>query len=318
VCADGADYKFMTRPGDPEKVVVFLQGGGACFTAETCEIGGVQQSYSHDIEQDVAVARAGDIQLGLFDDANPENPVADWTIIYLPYCTGDVFLGTRQHAYNDDVVINHTGALNAIKGAEYLFENHPTVSQVLVTGSSAGGVPSPLIGGVVAEQYPEADIMALGDGAGGYGANPAVMGFLNSQWGISDGIPDWPVTDGIDVTTLGAPDNYILAAQQWDNLRVARFDHAYDAVQTGFASLFSLSGGGTVLDVLNESEAYIEDAGVDLPVYVAAGNNHTVHLQEEFYVLETEGVRWVDWLSTFVSNEPLVDVKCTECGSPPE
>ncbi len=316
VCADGSDYKYMTWAGDPEKVVVFLQGGGACFTAETCEIGGEGQSYSSDIVRDLEIAAAGGWAQGLFDFDNAENPVADWTVIYLPYCTGDVFLGTRQHTYRDDVVINHTGRINADKGLEYLFANHPDATQVLVTGSSAGAVPAPILAGVVAERFPDADVTALGDGAGGYGANPTVMGFLNAQWGIADGIPEWPVTEGFDVTTLGAPDNYILAATQFDNLRVARFDDAYDQTQAGFASLFSLSGGGTVLDVVLESEAYIEEAGVDLPVFVAAGNGHTTMLAEDFYELEEGEVRWVDWLTDFLNSKPIDDVKCTECGSP--
>jgi len=316
VCADGSDYQYLTWAGDPDKVVIFLQGGGACFTAETCEIGSPAQSFSHDIVADLEAARSGGFRRGLFDFDNPENPVGDWSVIYLPYCTGDVFLGTRAHTYSDEVTISHTGNLNARKGVEHLLANHPGATHVFVTGSSAGAVPAPLVAGLVAEQYPDADVAALGDGAGGYGANPVVMGFLNAQWGIADGIPDWSVADGIDVTTLGAPDNYILAVNQFDNLRVARFDDAYDSVQAGFASLFSLSGGGTVLDVVLESEAYIEQAGIDLPVFIAAGNDHTTMLAEDFYDLEEGGVRWVDWLTDFITGEPLDDVKCTDCGSP--
>ena len=316
VCADGSDYRYMTWAGDPDKVVIFLQGGGACFTAETCEIGGPAQSFSHDITADLEAAQSGAFRRGLFDFDNPENPVGDWSVIYLPYCTGDVFLGTRAHAYSDDVVVNHTGSLNARKGIEHLIANHPNATDVFVTGSSAGAVPSPLVAGLVAEQYPDADVAALGDGAGGYGTNPVIMGFLNAQWGIADGIPDWPIAEGIDVTTLGAPDNYILAVTQFDNLRVARFDDAYDSVQASFASLFALGGGDTVLDVVLESEAYIERAGINLPVFIAAGNDHTTMLAEDFYELEEGGVRWVDWLSDFVDGEPVTDVKCTDCGSP--
>ena len=87
VCADGSDYQYLTWAGDPEKVVIFLQGGGACFTAETCEIGGPDQSFSHDIVADLEAARSGGFRRGLFDFDNPENPVGDWTVIYLPYCT---------------------------------------------------------------------------------------------------------------------------------------------------------------------------------------------------------------------------------------
>jgi hypothetical protein len=35
-CADGSEFAFWERRADPTKVVVFLDGGGACFDAETC------------------------------------------------------------------------------------------------------------------------------------------------------------------------------------------------------------------------------------------------------------------------------------------
>ena len=36
-CSDGSAFSFWVREADPAKVVVFLQGGGACFSAETCD-----------------------------------------------------------------------------------------------------------------------------------------------------------------------------------------------------------------------------------------------------------------------------------------
>jgi hypothetical protein len=27
---------------------------------------------------------------GLLDRANPQNPVRDWSLLFVPYCTGDV------------------------------------------------------------------------------------------------------------------------------------------------------------------------------------------------------------------------------------
>ena len=35
-CADGSEFAFFERRADPTKVVFFLDGGGACFDAETC------------------------------------------------------------------------------------------------------------------------------------------------------------------------------------------------------------------------------------------------------------------------------------------
>ena len=36
MCADGAPYNFFERQADPARVVFFLEGGGACFTPESC------------------------------------------------------------------------------------------------------------------------------------------------------------------------------------------------------------------------------------------------------------------------------------------
>src|SRR6188508_3455244 len=37
VCSDGTPYKFLARPGDPEHLVIYLQGGGGCFDGRTCD-----------------------------------------------------------------------------------------------------------------------------------------------------------------------------------------------------------------------------------------------------------------------------------------
>ena len=34
-CSDGSDYTFYTRNGDPDKLLFFLQGGGACWNLQT-------------------------------------------------------------------------------------------------------------------------------------------------------------------------------------------------------------------------------------------------------------------------------------------
>ena len=35
-CSDGSEFSFRVRKADPKKIVFHLQGGGACFSAETC------------------------------------------------------------------------------------------------------------------------------------------------------------------------------------------------------------------------------------------------------------------------------------------
>ncbi len=43
-CAHGDPYSYWTRTADPDKVVLYFQGGGACFSADMCAEG--SDSYS--------------------------------------------------------------------------------------------------------------------------------------------------------------------------------------------------------------------------------------------------------------------------------
>ena len=36
-CSDGSAYRFYVKEGDPNKVVLYMQGGGACWNRATCD-----------------------------------------------------------------------------------------------------------------------------------------------------------------------------------------------------------------------------------------------------------------------------------------
>ena len=58
----------------------------------------------------MAAAGTGD---GLLDVADARNPLRDYSIVYVPYCTGDVHLGDSTTDYGNGVVIQHKGAVNS-------------------------------------------------------------------------------------------------------------------------------------------------------------------------------------------------------------
>ena len=114
---------------------------------------------------------------------------------------------------------------------------------------------------------------------------------------------------------MGIPDLYRYAGTEFPQIRWARFDHAFDDVQSSFSALAGLEDS-SVKAVLDINEDLAESAGIDLPVYVAPGTDHTIMATEDFYDLEVGGVRFVDWLSSFIAGEPIGDIVCTECGEP--
>jgi hypothetical protein len=139
LCRDGSPTGFGVRLNpDSDKLFIYFEGGGACFSALTCSLN--LSSYG---QASFSGFANGGGQGGIFDSENEANPLRDWNVVYIPYCTGDVHAG---NAMDSDVP-----GLTAPKGQSfvgyrnvglYLERIVPTfrnVSKVLVTGSSAGG-----------------------------------------------------------------------------------------------------------------------------------------------------------------------------------
>ncbi len=307
-CSDGSEFRFFERPGDPTKVMFYFEGGGACFNLETCDPSG-QPTYTTDISQTVDTM-AG--RSGVFDADNPENPVADHSIVYVPYCTGDVHLGNTTTEYSPDVIVEHRGAANANAALAYLVEQYPDAEQVLVTGASAGSVPTPLVAGLASDALPDAQIITLGDSSGAYPDVPAVNELIGSLWGTDNAIPDWSVNDGIALADWSFPGLYVQAGQHDPDITFARFDFAFDDVQATFAALAGV-GADQVVEQIDATEAQVEAGGVPLAVYVAPGTEHTIIGGDEVYDMEVDGVRLIDWIADLVGGGVPADVHCVEC-----
>ncbi len=164
----GASSRSGCARADPTKVVFFLQGGGACFDAGSCSFTDGVFSPTADETDNPGLEPAG-----IFDDSRPDNPFAGWSVVFVPYCTGDVHLGDAVHQYSPELTVHHKGAVNGRAAVSYLADNFPDAEQVVVVGESAGSVASPIYGGLVADALPNAAVTVLGDGSGGYPDSPA-------------------------------------------------------------------------------------------------------------------------------------------------
>jgi hypothetical protein len=131
ICIAGTPYSAFTRAGNPAKLLIMLQGGGACW----------QDLYRCNIfaeAQEPPVARTG-----IWDFDSKDNPFADYSIVYMPYCDGSVFGGD-----NDVVDANfplgpvrrHRGLRNLSAGMDLAKATFPHASRITIAGSSAGGV----------------------------------------------------------------------------------------------------------------------------------------------------------------------------------
>ncbi len=113
-CGDGSDYAFWIRlaPASAplDKVVVFLQGGGACYDGPGCAAQPPARFNS------LADTMPGG---GIFSPSNAANPFRDWTIVFLPYCTQDLHIGGGVANVFPEITVERYGALNTRAAIRY-------------------------------------------------------------------------------------------------------------------------------------------------------------------------------------------------------
>lgn len=308
-CADGSDWSFWVREADPAKVVLYFQGGGACFDATSCSFTTGTYKVTGGSEDDPTGAD------GIFDFDNQANPLADWSFVFVPYCTGDVHLGDNRQDYGDGLVVDHNGFVNGEFALEHLVERFGEAGEVFVTGSSAGGVPAPLFAGLVSDRLPDAAVTVLADGSGAYADSPAVNAAIGALWGTFANVPSWEVNAGLTPADWSIPGLFTQAGLHAPDIVFARHDHAFDSVQESFAAAAgTLSADVATLIAANAAE--IEAEGVPLVTYVAPGTDHTILGSGAVYSQTVEGVPFVDWLAELVGGGVPDDVACVECGGP--
>ena len=227
MCGDGSEFSYFVRRADPAKVMFFLEGGGACFSAESCAPS--SDTYKREVGHDDGMNGGGG--QGIFDFENPANPFADYSIVYVPYCTGDVHIGNNTNDYGNGVVVEHKGYVNGTTALNSLAELFPDATHLVVTGESAGSVPTPLYAGLAADLLPAARITVLADGSGAYPDVPGINSVIGTVWGTMNAVPDWPVNADATPETWSFPGLFVRAGTHAPAITFARHDYAFDQTQ---------------------------------------------------------------------------------------
>jgi Pectinacetylesterase len=137
VCRDGSatGIGVNLNPGS-SRIAIYLQGGGACFNALSCET-----NPSHFGTQDFDAWKTGEGLTGFLDRSNSRNPLKDFNLVFVPYCTGDVHAGDFPNHTGDgiDGTQQFVGYANMTLFLKRIVPTVPSPTQVLLTGTSAGG-----------------------------------------------------------------------------------------------------------------------------------------------------------------------------------
>ena len=316
ICARGTPFQFFVRPGTVNRVVIDFRGGGACWNELTCSISGSLFQETADPDVFITGNSAG---FGIYDHANPANPLADWHHVYIPYCTGDVHWGDAERTYGTGdtaFTIHHKGAVNVRAVLDWLYENVPAPEKAFVTGCSAGAYGSIMWSSHIRNHYPNTSVYQFADS----GAGVITDTFFQEsfpQWNATASYPtDFiPNVDPADFTRL--PQLYALIGNRFPDMFLSQYNTNFDENQHFY---YQAMGGGDAYEWSMLMRQHIDETIMTTPnfrSYIAPDFQHCIVPYGNFYDVESGGVRLVDWLADVVADEPIENIDCgTSCGMP--
>jgi hypothetical protein len=134
-CGDGQPYQAYVKKNNPQKWIVELQGGGACWNRSTCW-GPTPLTFIHPIPSALLAKY-------LIKKNQTKLDLSDHSYLYLPYCTGDVHVGTHTTRYGG-LPVHHVGHTNVEQSLDYLEQKGMVewnkVENAVLLGSSAGAI----------------------------------------------------------------------------------------------------------------------------------------------------------------------------------
>jgi hypothetical protein len=279
LCARATPYAFWSRVRDPDRLLVYFQGGGMCWDAATCAPGA---GYFDDV---IEGGEIGAYTHGIFDDGRAENPLAAYSAVFIPYCTGDWHAGTRTVDYGEPAgVVHHDGYANAAAAVAYARSAFPRPAHTVIAGCSAGAYGAIVHAPALLAQYRRAAV--FGD---------AASGIVPPGWG---GLETW---GAFDRAGRAAPDAF--ADRLWASAmrgaaraRFAQYLPAYDERQQFYLAAM---GGGDWAGGRARSIAALERAQ-NFTAFTAETGEHCILETDRFYSeITPEGARfrdaWAAW-----------------------
>jgi hypothetical protein len=249
-----------------DRVMIFLQGGGACWDANTCfvlkssvniESGYTQQSFTSEIAQ---------IGGAWVWQRNAQNPFKDASWVYVPYCTGDLHDGTRTATYDvlgTPRMVAHVGSLNLDKILARVHATRPNADVIWLGGLSAGAYGVGFNLAKTRAVWPNAQVHGLADSSPLITVEPTRWQAMQTEWAMT--FPAACSTCGSDLGAMPAAlraempqgTRYGLLSNTRDNVIATYFGLSQDQLQTALTAevagmtngqaAFLINGTGHVL-----------------------------------------------------------------------
>jgi len=172
ICANGKPYHGCIRAGSERKLFIILNGGGVAVDPYTAArpISITSMSSENFYFQDVEPFSDAVAFLSLRRKDKEKNPFRNWSVVNIPYASGDFHAGMGDYPYKTvdgrDAVLYHHGYTNYRAVMTAAMKHLPDPEQILVMGGSAGGFGTALLSDDVIKLFPNCkDITCLVDSA---------------------------------------------------------------------------------------------------------------------------------------------------------
>jgi hypothetical protein len=286
ICLRGDSYQIEVHRGTNDKVLLYLEGGGACWNNHNC--------WETPTAKLTAEPSFG---AGVFELDNPANPFKDWNIVYVPYCDGSVFSGDNVADYDGKPTYHH-GLQNLSAAVTAMRAAFPAPDAIAVAGSSAGGYGTFTGYGVTRVAYPETPIVTINDSGPGL-QNP------DDTENASERVTNWRYTQFIPPSCTRC-DEQITYLTEWalerdPTLRVGYYSNLRDAVIRAFNNLSADAYEALLLDVTDDIHSRQPER---FKRFFIQGEGHTVLELPIFYTTEVNGTMVRDWTADLLTDGP--------------
>ncbi|HEX9050638.1 MAG TPA: pectin acetylesterase-family hydrolase [Anaeromyxobacter sp.] len=308
VCNDGSPtgIGIEASPTPGADVIVFLDGGGACWDYLSCYT--LHTATTGPFGKDQLDARVKSVAGTIFDRAAPGNPYKDYTFVFVPYCTGDVHSGDKTQTYIPATVEwHHAGRVNVANAFQYLGAQLEPPAKVVVSGSSAGGFGSLLAFTKAKATWPAAKAYLVDDSGPPLANIPsATVSDWVSSWGL-----DVAISQVCGTPCAGSPpslapiipelakanpsDRFALLSSDQDQTIRGFFVDAANYYQPMSAADF-LSGLQALVSSMDAAPT------ANAHAFVVSGTSHTMLGNPAAFT--SAGTALFDWLSKEVSDDP--------------
>lgn len=307
-CADGRQSGVGVRTVEGSTgLVLYFKGGGACFNASSC---GLSESLM--LTGPEAIEANPD---GVLDFDQPDNPLAGYDVVYVPYCTGDIHGGTAPGVEVEGVAEpwDFVGHDNVLVALERLVPTFADASRLLVLGTSAGGIGALVNFPSIARGWPEAETFLLDDSGLIFRdeyLDPCLQQRMRDTWALHDVLPtdcpacETPEGGGMAQYYAYLADRYPeahfgLVASNRDRVVRIFFGYGNDGCQPA-AGIPDL-GEQTLMDAVDDLRA--EVLAGRFASYVLDSDAHVWTSTPEFYTAQTGDVPLRTWFDAFLAGE---------------